>query len=105
MTTIKELTDLVFNEYVANGFYSEWESVKPYWIGTIAELGLITSEVSEAMESVRHKKLVNFEIELADIAIRLFNLCRRHNIDLEKRILDKHKKNLSRGVFHGKRVI
>ena len=44
----------------------------------------------------------SFEDELADVAIRLFDLCGGLNIDLEKHIEMKMKYNSMRGYKHGK---
>ena len=44
-----------------------------------------------------------FEDELADVAIRLFDLCGGLNIDLEKHIELKMKYNSMRGYKHGKK--
>jgi len=45
----------------------------------------------------------SFEDELADVAIRLFDLCGGLNIDLEKHIEMKMKYNSMRGYKHGKK--
>ena len=44
----------------------------------------------------------SFEDEVADVAIRLFDLCGGMNIDLEKHIELKMKYNSMRGYKHGK---
>lgn len=44
----------------------------------------------------------SFEDEVADVAIRLFDLCGGMNIDLEKHIELKMKYNSLRGYKHGK---
>jgi hypothetical protein len=45
-----------------------------------------------------------FSFECADIIIRLMNFCSRNDIDLQTAILEKNKKNLTRGKLHGKTV-
>jgi NTP pyrophosphatase (non-canonical NTP hydrolase) len=45
----------------------------------------------------------SFEDEIADVAIRLFDLCGGMNIDLEKHIELKMKYNSMRGYKHGKK--
>lgn len=109
---IKTLTELVFKEYVNNGFFDRWEDVKPYVFGIILETFFIDLEISETVEKIRkfgfykkHGCSEQIKEEFADIAIRLFNLCKRLDIDLEKAILDKHKKNLSRKYLHNNKVI
>jgi len=44
----------------------------------------------------------SFQDEIADVAIRLFDLCGGMNIDLEKHIEMKMKYNSMRGYKHGK---
>lgn len=63
----------------------------------------IHSEVSEASEAVRDDKIEGFAEELADIFIRLVNLCEVWNIDLEEEIIKKHNKNLDRPRLHGRK--
>jgi len=65
-------------------------------------LMLIVGEVSEAMEALRKKDNDNFNEELADIAIRLFDLCGYMRIDLEREIQLKMQKNKDRPYKHGK---
>lgn len=101
---------------------------KPVEMGT--RLALIHGEVSEALEADRNtkhckysidnlkhsiKELYNsdfknvyerevkgtFEEELADIAIRLFDLCGYMNIDLEVHIQAKMRYNSLRSHMHG----
>src|SRR5690606_31764717 len=49
-------------------------------------LMLIVSELSEALEALRHEDKESFAEELADVAIRLADLCGGLNIDLETEI-------------------
>lgn len=67
-------------------------------------LCLIHSEVSEALEAYRVNDMENFAIELADIAIRLFDTSEALNIDLEKEIEKKHQVNKQRPYRHGNKV-
>lgn len=88
------------------GFYDE----KPN-IPTL--LMLIVSELSEAMEADREENFnllnkgdliyTNFQEEIADTFIRLFDLCGYLNIDIEKVIKMKMEKNKERPRKHGKR--
>lgn len=71
-------------------------------IGTI--LALIHSEVSEALEADRKGDQENFEEELADIAIRIFDLCGSRGIDLEDAIETKMEKNKGRSYKHGNKA-
>lgn len=67
--------------------------------GTI--LALIHSEVSEALEADRKCDKENFEEELADVVIRIFDLCGSRGIDLEQAIEKKMEFNKMRGYKHG----
>ncbi|WP_163538289.1 MazG nucleotide pyrophosphohydrolase domain-containing protein [Gracilibacillus sp. YIM 98692] len=75
---------------------------KPRETGTI--LALIHSEVSEALEADRKKDQENFEEELADILIRIFDLCGSRNIDLEDAVLTKMERNKGRSYRHGNKA-
>ena len=96
---------------------AEWREQK----GFITELSnvpeklmLIVTELSEAMEAYRKfsrsiqtahasaPESANFREELADAAIRLFDLTGSLNIDLEREIEDKMIVNEGRPHKHGK---
>jgi len=62
----------------------------------------IHSEVSEASEAVRDNDAAGFAEELADIFIRLANLCEVWGINLEEEVIKKHNKNLNRPHLHGR---
>ena len=78
-------------------------------------LALIHSEVSEALEEYRKsgithinfvcddfpKKPEGFPIEIADVLIRVFDLCGYLDIDIEEAIALKMKYNESRSYRHG----
>ena|SRR6266487_469189 len=77
-------------------------------------LCLIHSEVSEALEEYRNgsppthmyytgsnDKPEGFPIEIADIVIRIADLCGQYNIDLEKAIEIKQVFNKTRPMRHG----
>ena len=65
-------------------------------------LMLISSEVGEAVEALRKENETEFREELADICIRIFDLCGGLEIDLQKEILQKMEKNEKRPPKHGK---
>lgn len=64
-------------------------------------LALIHSEVSEALEADRKGDAENFVEELADVCIRIFDLCGSRNIDFGKAIESKMLKNEGRSYKHG----
>ena len=65
-------------------------------------LMLIVGEVAEAQEGLRHDDRDNFREELADICIRVFDLCGGLSIDLENEIKNKMAINKERPYKHNK---
>lgn len=72
---------------------------QPREMGTL--LALIHSEVSEALEADRKGDQENFAEELADVCIRIFDLCGSKDIDLEGAISRKMERNKTRSYKHG----
>jgi len=68
-------------------------------------IALMHSELSEALEALRQtdKSKNNVGEELADCCIRIFDYCEGRNINLEKEIITKLKKNEKRPILHGKK--
>jgi len=103
MKTIEELTEWVVRWRQDKGFYTpdsfNTQTERDMMLG---KLMLIVTEVAEAAEAVRHEDLDNFKEELADIAIRLFDIAGTMSIDLEDVIVDKMKVNEKRPFQHGK---
>ena len=101
MKTITEWIEVCHKGAKDKGF---WEKERN--VGEM--LMLIVSELGEAVEAHRkgtHGMLTKdtFEDELADTAIRLFDLCGGLGIDLEKQIEWKLAFNKSRAEKHGAR--
>ncbi len=72
---------------------------RPEEINTMEKLALIHSEVSEALDAFRKKRMDGengFEEELADIVIRVAHLAGIYGIDIEKEILKKLNKAKAR---------
>lgn len=65
-------------------------------------LMLVVTELAEAMEAHRKQDKANFNEELADTFIRLFDLCGGMGIDIEAEIMKKCEKNKTRPYKHGK---
>jgi NTP pyrophosphatase (non-canonical NTP hydrolase) len=64
-------------------------------------LCLIHSEVSEALEGYRNNNLRNFEEEIADVLIRVFDMAEHLHIDLDKVVTMKMEINRNREYRHG----
>lgn len=110
---IKELIKEAHQNAVDHGFWEAWYDVDQLtnyngryedidnW-HTVTMLMLIVSELAEAQEGLRHNDMDNFKEELADVAIRLADLCGGLDIDLESEIKKKMEINKSRPYKHGK---
>ena len=68
----------------------------------LAKLGLIASEVGEAVRAVQHADEPGLAEELADIIIRVLDLCGSECIELGRVMLIKMQKNCNRPYLHGK---
>lgn len=117
--TIKELCKEAHENARKHGFWEDWDSIcwedgldrneastldiQELFNSAIAKrLMLIVSELGEALEALRNDDRENFAEELADVAIRLADLCGGIGIDLESEIKQKMEKNRKRGYKHGK---
>ena len=110
---INKLCKAAYENADKHGFYEDIDNIQaldtehiPYQqlmnnaIST--RLLLIIGEVSEAMEALRKNDIPNFDEELADVAIRLLDLCGYMAVDLEVEIEKKMKINADRPYKHGK---
>ena len=92
--TLEELSHLIQKQAKEKGF-----GTTPEDINVAEKIALIHSEISEAYEAYRHKKMNGkdgFHEELADATQRILQLCSIFNIDLEKEILKKLNYNKKR---------
>ncbi|MBU5267325.1 hypothetical protein KQI21_10945 [Virgibacillus proomii] len=94
---INQLCEEVFQIAKSKGWHDE-----PRETGTL--LALIHSEVSEVLEADRKGDQENFEEELADVCIRIFDLCGSKDIDLEDAIYTKMERNKGRSYKHGSKA-
>lgn len=94
--TIEEMIIKIHDNAVRKGFWDKRREV-----GTL--LMLVVSELAEALEADRKGDRDNFCEELADAAIRIFDICGGMAIDLEEEIEKKMLYNASRPPMHGKK--
>lgn len=91
---IKQLSDLIIDQANKKGFGGKLEE-----INVPEKFALIHSEVSEAFEAYRHKKIEGKDglaMEMGDIVQRVLHLSVILNIDIQKAILDKMEINKDR---------
>ena len=69
----------------------------------LAKLGLIASEVGEAVSAVQHDDKTELAFELADVIIRILDLCGSEYINLGPVLLKKMQTNRKRPYMHGKK--
>lgn len=91
---INQLCKEAFETAASKGWHDQEKET-----GTL--LALIHAEVSEALEADRKGDKENFVEELADVCIRIFDLCGSRGIDLETAILAKMEYNKTRTYKHG----
>ena len=96
--SLNELRDLCHQVAKEHGWWDEERS-----FGDL--IALVHSEVSEALEDYRKGNNEHIPEELADILIRVFDMCGYYGYDLEKAVIDKIEKNKGRPYRHGNKVL
>lgn len=71
---------------------------------TLECIALIHGELSEAVEAYRKGDEPHIVEELADVLIRIFDLCGARGWNLEKCVLDKMAYNRTRSYRHGGKI-
>ena len=68
----------------------------------LAKLALISSEVGEAVRALQHNDEPGFAEEVADVVIRVLDLCGYAHISLGDEVIQKMKVNRKRPYLHEK---
>lgn len=101
---LNQLAALAFDIALRSGWWPDdvlkrTRDFEPRQIATA--LCLIHSEVTEALEAVRHNDRQNFTEELADIVIRILDLAGGMGINIDQAVVDKMNANAKRSHRHG----
>jgi len=111
--TFGVLCSVVHTSAYSKGFWSDAtvSGNKPDTQECAVKAALIHGEVSEFVEAIRMPQMLpdkhlknraNYEVELADIVIRVMDLAEALRVDLASVILEKIQFNKSREPMHGK---
>ncbi len=104
MRTIKEWCEYIKDWRYKKGFFTPNKISGVNGDFMLGKLMLVTTEIAEAAEAVRSNNEVNFEEELADAIIRIFDICGTMNINLEEVLETKMEYNEQRKLRHGRQT-
>jgi len=93
---LNKLCSLCYKIAKEKGFWDASDNIT-------VKLMLIVTELSEACEADRYGNKEGFNEEIADVFIRLCDLCGYLELDIEAEIMKKTEKNKNRPRLHGKR--
>lgn len=115
---INEVVDAAHENAVSKGFYDDIDMLTGYFEKhempaqsaiakrdfVLAQLALVGSEVSEAVDAIRRKGIQHSDVEeeLADVIIRVCDLAGYLDFNLGRAVQQKMKFNESRPRKHGK---
>jgi len=109
MNALHRLCVICYEDSRKNGWWDEKIETKDAEMAQIAtKIALMHSELSEALEAIRTSAQhddPHFAEELADCVIRICDLCGAFQIDLGDALIEKLKKNRTRGYKHGGKAI
>jgi NTP pyrophosphatase (non-canonical NTP hydrolase) len=103
--------DRTFGELIALVHSEASEALEEYRNGIAPDMTYYKCNQKEGCklgygcEDCRHGKPEGIPSELADIVIRILDLCGRYGINLERAIREKHRYNKTRPYKHGGKVI
>lgn len=98
--TLVEYSTLCVETSFNHGF---WDDKDPNDVSVrLEKLMLVVTEVAEAAEAVRTGDEENLKEELADVLIRVFDLCGANGYNMDEVVQAKMEKNEKRPRMHGK---
>jgi len=93
---IKETCQKVHRTALEHGWWNDYISYPE-------KMMMVITELAESVQEDRSDHIKERDTEIADAIIRLFDLCRFYDIDIETEIKKKMKINESREYKHGKK--